>query len=115
MKILAAILILAVIPPAAMAQQSYAELAKRFEYGAATPALGVKEEAVQDRGGIKIHDISYASPVGGRVPAYLVVPASKGRFAAILWGHWMMPGSPSANRGEFWRKPLCWRKRASCR
>jgi hypothetical protein len=54
MKILAAILILAVIPPAAMAQQSYAELAKRFEYGAATPALGVKEEAVQDRGGIKI-------------------------------------------------------------
>ena len=84
-----------------MAQQSYAELAKRLEYGAGTPALAVKEEGIQDRGGIKIHDISYASPVSGRVPAYLVVPASKGRFAAILWGHWMMPGSPSANRGEF--------------
>jgi cephalosporin-C deacetylase-like acetyl esterase len=101
MKILAAILILAVIAPVVAAQESYAELAKRFEYGAGTPPLAIKEEGVQDRGGIKIHDISYASPVSGRVPAYLVVPASKGRFAAILWGHWMMPGSPSANRGEF--------------
>jgi dienelactone hydrolase len=101
MKILAAVLSLLVIAPAVAAQQSYAEKAKRFEYGAGTPALGVKEEGVQDRGGIKIHDISYASPVNGRVPAYLVLPASKGRFAAILWGHWMMPGSLSANRDEF--------------
>ena len=101
MKILAAILIFAVIAPVAVAQEAYAELAKRFEYGAGTPPLAIKEEGVLDRGGIKIHDISYASPVSGRVPAYLVAPASKGRFAAILWGHWMMPGSPSANRGEF--------------
>ncbi|HEY4743007.1 MAG TPA: hypothetical protein VIH76_20595 [Candidatus Acidoferrales bacterium] len=101
MKILAAILILAVIAPVAAAQESYAELAKRFEYAAGTPPLAIKEEGVQDRGGTKIHDISYASPVSGRVPAYLVVPVSKGRFAAILWGHWMMPHSPSANRGEF--------------
>jgi dienelactone hydrolase len=101
MKILAAILILAVVAPVAVAQEAYAELVKRFEYGAGTPPLAIKEEAVQDRGGIKIHDISYGSAVSGRVPGYLVVPAGKGRFAAILWGHWMMPGSPSANRGEF--------------
>jgi hypothetical protein len=86
MKILAAILIFAVIAPVAVAQEAYAELAKRFEYGAGTPPLAIKEEGVLDRGGIKIHDISYASPVSGRVPAYLVAPASKGRFAAILWG-----------------------------
>ena len=104
MNRLAAILIfaaMAVTTPTGAAQESYRDLAKRFEYGAGTAALGVQENGVQDRGGIKIHDISYASPVGGRVPAYLVAPAGKGRFAAILWGHWMMPNSPSANRGEF--------------
>lgn len=77
------------------------DFSKRFEYDAGTLTLAVKEGGVEDRGGIKIHNISYASLVGGRVPAYLVVPAAKGRFAAILWGHWMMPNSPSANRGEF--------------
>ncbi len=91
----------AAMAPVGVAQESYRDLAKRFEYGAGTPALGLQESGVQDRGGIKIHDISYASPVGGRVPAYLVVPATKGRFAAVLWGHWMMPNSPSANRVEF--------------
>lgn len=101
MKTFAAILIFAVIAPFAASQESQQDLAKRFDYGAGTPAPAVTEDAVQDRGGVKIHDISYASPVGGRVPAYLVVPASNGRFAAILWGHWMMPNSPSANRGEF--------------
>jgi hypothetical protein len=29
------------------------------------------------------------------------VPNQKGKFAAILWGHWMMPKSPTANRSEF--------------
>ncbi|MFZ0038533.1 MAG: hypothetical protein WAK91_13980 [Candidatus Acidiferrales bacterium] len=101
MRISAAILVFAVIAPVAAAQEAYRDLAKRFDYGAGTPGLSVKEEGVQDRSGIKIHDISYASPVSGRVPAYLVVPAAKGRYAAILWGHWMMPNSPSANRGEF--------------
>ena len=36
-----------------------------------------------------------------RVPAYLVVPAGRGPFAAILFGHWMMKGSPFCNRREF--------------
>jgi dienelactone hydrolase len=35
------------------------------------------------------------------VPAYLVVPAGRGPFAAVLFGHWMMPGSPMKNRKEF--------------
>jgi dienelactone hydrolase len=104
MRGLAAILVFAVIAvmaPVAAAQESYRELAKRFEYGEGTPALGVQESGAQDRGGVRIHDISYASPVGGRVPAYLVAPVAKGRYAAILWGHWMMPNSAFANRSEF--------------
>jgi dienelactone hydrolase len=35
-----------------------------------------------------IHDITYASPKGGPVAAYLVVPKRKGPFAAVLFGHW---------------------------
>ncbi len=35
------------------------------------------------------------------MPAYLVVPAGKGPFAAILFGHWAMDGSPTRNRTEF--------------
>jgi hypothetical protein len=38
--------------------------------------------------------------VGGRVPAYLVVPVGRGPFAALLFGHWMMEGSPLKNRRE---------------
>lgn len=41
------------------------------------------------------------SPLGGRVPAYLVVPAGRGPFAATLFGHWMMKGSPFCNRRGF--------------
>jgi len=35
------------------------------------------------------------------VPATLVIPAGGGPFPAILFGHWMMPGSALRNRGEF--------------
>src|SRR5581483_4520409 len=49
----------------------------------------------------RVHDISYASPKGGRVAAYLVVPDQKHLkppFAAVIWGHWRMAGSPTRNR-----------------
>ncbi len=80
--------------------QSYEDLVKHFEYDRKAP-LGVREAGVRDRGGIKIHDISYASPKGGRVPAYLVVPAGKGPFAGAIWGHWYWSNSPQRNRSEF--------------
>ena len=53
------------------------------------------------RGTVAVHDISYVSPKGGRVPAYLVVPAGKGPFAAVLWGHWYWSNSEFFNRREF--------------
>jgi cephalosporin-C deacetylase-like acetyl esterase len=82
------------------AQGSYSQALKHFDYDA-NVSLDIKEISVQDRAGVEVHDITYASPKGGVVPAYLVVPNGKGKFAAILWGHWMMPKSPTANRGEF--------------
>ena len=36
---------------------------------------------------IVIHDVSYASPKGGRVTAYLVVPPGKGPFPAVIYAH----------------------------
>jgi cephalosporin-C deacetylase-like acetyl esterase len=58
-----------------------------FDYDAKAP-LDIQEAGVEHRGNVAVHDITYASPKGGRVPAYLVVPDGKGRFAAVLWGHW---------------------------
>ncbi len=40
-------------------------------------------------------------PNGGTVTAYLVVPAGKGPFPAVIYGHWCMPGSEKKNRTEF--------------
>jgi dienelactone hydrolase len=34
-----------------------------------------------------VHDVSYASPKGGRVPAYLVVPPGRGRRPAVIYAH----------------------------
>ena len=76
------------------------ESAKRLDYDHNAP-LDVKEVSVEKWGKVSVHDISYASPKGGRVPAYLVVPEGKGPFAAVLWGHWYWSNSSMRNRSEF--------------
>ncbi|MEP6568516.1 MAG: hypothetical protein ABJC10_01985 [Acidobacteriota bacterium] len=77
-----------------------AELIHHFDYEK-TASLGLKEIGVERRGSVRVHDITYASPKGGVVPAYLVVPKGKGPFAAIVWGHWYWGNSPMRNRKEF--------------
>jgi cephalosporin-C deacetylase-like acetyl esterase len=77
-----------------------AEMLRHFDYDQRAP-LDTKEAGVERRGDVNVHDISYASPRGGRVPAYLVVPSGKGPFAAVIWGHWYMTGSAFLNRKEF--------------
>lgn len=75
-------------------------MAGHFDYDKDSP-LDLQEHGVQEHNGVRVYDISYASPGAGRVPAYLVVPAGKGPFAGILFGHWAMKGSPTRNRIEF--------------
>jgi cephalosporin-C deacetylase-like acetyl esterase len=77
-----------------------AEWIRHFDYDSKAE-LGIKEIGVEHRGGTAIYDITYASPKGGVVPAFLVVPTGKGPFAAIIWGHWYWPNSPARNRTEF--------------
>ena len=79
------LLLVAVFCETALAQnQSTHEL---FDYDQNAP-LDVKEVGTIDRDGVRIHDLTYASPKGGRITAYLVTPARRGRFAGIVFGHW---------------------------
>jgi dienelactone hydrolase len=100
-------------------------LKRLYDYDSKQP-LDCKETLLYERDGIKVYDVSYASPKGGRVTAYLVIPAGKGPFAGLLFGHWG-PG----NRTEFlpeamlyaeagaasilidypWVRPAPWRKK----
>ena len=84
----------------------FEELLREFDYDAKAPP-DVREAGRERRAGATVIDLTYASPRGGRVPAYLVVP-DKGKkpFPAVIFGHWMMPGSPLMNRREFLEEAL---------
>src|SRR5438105_14552434 len=77
-----------------------ADLARHFDYDRNAP-LNLKRIAVQHRAKATVYDITYGSPKGGVVPAYLVVPKGRGPFAAVIWGHWCWQNSSMRNRGEF--------------
>jgi pimeloyl-ACP methyl ester carboxylesterase len=57
-----------------------------FDYDRSAP-LDVKEAGTETRGQAQVVDLSYASPLGGRVPAWLVLPAGGGRHPAVVWLH----------------------------
>jgi dienelactone hydrolase len=73
---------------------------EHFAYDPKAPLDAVTAD-VETRGDVVIQDLSYASPKGGRVPAYLVVPVGKGPFAAVVWGHWYWENSPMKSRRQF--------------
>jgi pimeloyl-ACP methyl ester carboxylesterase len=58
-----------------------------FDYDA-NQSLDLHDKIIEEFAGGTIHDITYTSPKGGPVAAYLVVPKGKGPFAAVLFGHW---------------------------
>ncbi|MEY2578727.1 MAG: hypothetical protein QOI49_1551 [Verrucomicrobiota bacterium] len=83
----------------------FEDLVREFDYDR-NALLNIREERKEERDGATIIELSYDSPRGGRVPATLVLPPGKGPFAGILFGHWMMPRSPVANRKEFLEEAL---------
>jgi dienelactone hydrolase len=94
-----ACLALCVLLGTAHAQAPAPDLA-HFPYDANAP-LHLKQVSVKARGGVTVEDITYTGASGDTVPAYLVIPKGKGKFAGILWGHWLMDGAPDNNRTEF--------------
>lgn len=58
-----------------------------FEYDRSLP-LGFKEFSIIRKDGYTVRDVSYLSPRGGNVPAYLVVPNKEGQsFPAVVFLH----------------------------
>ena len=98
LQLLFAIGILAITIDPSFAQD--ADLTKNFDYDQKAP-LNLKQIGVQRRATATVYDITYDSPKGGAVPAYLVVPKARGPFAAVIWGHWCWQNSSMRNRKEF--------------
>jgi dienelactone hydrolase len=108
MKLFACFLFL--LLSAALPQESFDQLRHHWDYDERAP-LDIKQKKLQVSDGVKILDISYASPVGNRgasvgpnggiVTAYLIIPPGPGPFPAVIYGHWCMPGSDKKNRTEF--------------
>ena len=76
------------------------ELVRHFDYDQRAP-LNVRQIGVQHHEHGDVYDITYDSPKGGVVPAYLVVPKGRGPFAAVIWGHWYWDNSSMRNRRQF--------------
>jgi dienelactone hydrolase len=83
----------------------FEELARQFDYDR-NALLNIREDKKEERDGATVMELSYDSPHGGRVPATLVVPAGKGPFPAVLFGHWMMQRSAFRNRKQFLEEAL---------
>lgn len=76
---------------------SYEENLKLFDYDQSAP-LDLQEVETEEKNEITIHDISYASPKGGRVTGYLIVPKGPGSFAGLIIQHGS-PGSRDSLKG----------------
>jgi len=68
-----------------------AHLLKLFEYDPAAP-LDPQVASVEKRQGYTLQQLTYASPKGGRVPAFLSIPDGRGPFPGVLLLHGL-PGS----------------------
>jgi len=80
---------------------AFDELAAQFDYPR-QKALNFTEFGVERRGRALVIDLEYeGAGQDDHVPAYLVMPTGDGPYPAIIWGHWMMDGSPLRNRNEF--------------
>src|SRR2546421_7271256 len=86
-KIVDLLLLIALLGVTVVAQSAdFRKLRRMFLYDRKLP-LDVREIGVESRDGIQVHDISYASPKGGRITGYLVVPPGKGKFAGVIFMH----------------------------
>ncbi|MBN1667504.1 MAG: dienelactone hydrolase family protein [Anaerolineales bacterium] len=68
-----------------------------FDYDPQKP-LDLQEHHRWNGEGVEVRDISYASPLGGRVPALLILPQGQGPFAGLLYLH---PGGNGLGRHSF--------------
>ncbi|HEX2206217.1 MAG TPA: prolyl oligopeptidase family serine peptidase [Longimicrobium sp.] len=89
--------LLAVLAAAPAAAQDALPL-HLFAYDRAAP-LDLQSSPIGEEDGVAIHQISYASPKGGRVTGRLFVPRGAGPFAGVVLAHGM-PGNAEAFTGR---------------
>lgn len=76
-----------------------------FDYDSKAPP-DIREKSIVEKEGVKIVDLTYASPSDGRVPAYVVQPpATKGQYAGIIFLH-----RGDANREQFLPEAITYAK-----
>lgn len=78
----------------------YPDLLQHYSYNSKA-ALNSLETGVTKRDDVMLLELNYAGSDDSRVPAYVLIPHGNGPFPAIIWGHWLKPGSPLANKDEF--------------
>jgi pimeloyl-ACP methyl ester carboxylesterase len=91
--------------PVAYPKPEYADLQQRFSYDSRN-GLELRETNVEKRGPVRLIELNYAGDGGDRVPAWLLIPPGNGPFPAVIWGHWLMKGSPLNNKDEFLEEAL---------
>jgi cephalosporin-C deacetylase-like acetyl esterase len=89
----------------ALAQAPSLDNATHFAYDNRA-ALEVKQVSVEVQDGVTVRDLTYTGGNGDSVPAYLVIPKGRGKFAGVIWGHWLMPGVANSNRQEFLKEAI---------
>jgi cephalosporin-C deacetylase-like acetyl esterase len=73
-----------------------AQIPSLFAYDTSAP-LDVRQASARTAAGVRVVELTYASPKGGRVPATLVVPVAETRAPAVVFQH----GAGDASRGDF--------------
>ena len=84
--------------------RNYEERIKMFEYNPGDPP-DIKYISRTKKDDAWVHDITFASPKGGRVTAFLVTPTTEGRHPAFIFAH---PGG--SNRRDFLNEALLFAK-----
>ena len=90
---------------AARAQTSDSNGSTHFAYDTSA-ALNLTEVTTRVQDGVIVRDITYTWSNGDIVPAYLIIPKAGGKFAGVVWGHWLMPGASNSNRDEFLQEAI---------
>ncbi|HXD34744.1 MAG TPA: prolyl oligopeptidase family serine peptidase [Pyrinomonadaceae bacterium] len=87
-------------PNISQARQRNPVFTKLFSYDRSA-SFDLKETATTERDGVIIRDVTYAAcdPRHKRIEAYVVRPSGKGRFAGVVFFHWL--GNVKSDRTEF--------------
>lgn len=84
--------------------RNYEERIKMFEYNPGDP-LDIKYISRTKQDDSWVHDITFASPKGGPVTAFLITPTTEGRYPALIFAH-----AGNSNRIDFLAEALLFAK-----